>query len=303
MTTQIKLISFYNGFNYYDNFIIKLLKKYEINYEYSENNAEILFVGSFIKENDVEYIKNFIGKKILYITEPIDVCYKYTYELFKNDIFDIVFGCINENMEKKYHKYPLYIEYSYGHYLNDTYKNSNIKVLHEDLENKKFCTLINTHDRFNTRSKIYNLLKDIDKIDCPSLLFNNMTNQELNNIGNVSFINKYLFNLCSENTKCEFNGYITEKLMNCCLGGSIPIYFGSFDEIDEKIFNKDRIIFYDPYNYESIKKTHNIVNDLYNDKNKFEIFYKQKVFQDTVYDTIKYLEIKLIEEIKKLFHQ
>ena len=147
-----------------------------------------------------------------------------------------------------------------------------------------------------TRKQIYNLLKNIDNIDCPSNLFNNINNKELNRIGNVKFINKYLFNLCSENTKCEFKGYITEKIMNCCLSGSIPIYFGYFDSIDEKIFNKNRIIFYDPYDNNSLINAVNFINNLYIDKNKLNIFYKQNIFTNEALNVITDLENELVNK-------
>lgn len=299
---NIKIISFWKGFDYQNNCITGLLNKYSIKYKYNSNEPEILFIGSFVKDNEIDYIRNFDGIKILYITEPIDVCYINTYELFKNNIFDIVFGCISNDIEKNYFKYPLYIMYSYDYYLNKKYADINEKILNENLEQKKFCTLINTHDRFKTRSEIYNLLKNINDIDCPSILFNNMSNQELNSIGNIKFINKYLFNLCPENTKCEFNGYITEKLMNCCLSGSIPIYYGSFDKIDEKIFNKDRIIFFDPYEQESIDKASKYVEELFNNKEKLNDFYKQKVFNDEAYDTINNMEMNLMDNLKLFFN-
>lgn len=299
---KIKIISFWEGFDNKNNFIINLLNKNNINNEYSDENPEILFVGSFVNKCDYDYIKDFKGIKILYISEPIDVMYILTFELFKSDIFNIVFGCISNNIEKKYFKYPLYIDYSYNYYLNDSYKDININILNDDIEKKNFCTLINTHDRYNTRTKIYNKLKNIDKIDCPSILFNNMNNNELNSIGNIKFINRYLFNLYPENTKCQFKGYITEKLMNCCLSGSIPIYFGSFDEIDEQIFNKERIIFYNPYENNFEYKIYEFVNQLYNDKNKLKIFYEQPVFSKNARNIIENMEINLINEIKTIFY-
>lgn len=301
MTIKITFISFWKDFDNKDNIITYLLKKYKIDYIFSDDKPEILFVGSFVKENEIEYIEKFEGKKILNISEPIDVVYKNVYILFKKNIFDMVFGCIQNESLKNYYKYPLYNWYACG--ANNTYININKNVFNENLEQKKFCTLINRHDNYNTRTKIYNLLNKIDKIDCPSKLFNNMTNQELNSIGNVKFINKYLFNLCPENAKCEFDGYITEKLMNSCLSGAIPIYFGHFDDLDEKIFNKNRIIFFNPTNDKSIENAVNVIIELVNCKNKMEKFYKQPIYCDEAMDTLKYLEINLTNGFKKIFQE
>lgn len=291
---KICLISFWGNFDYNNNAITNLLKKYNIEFKISQiDEADILFVGSFVNEKDYDFVLNFKNIKILWISEPIDVMYKYTYKLFKENIFNLVFGCIENNISMGYYKYPLYILYAYNQYENNEFENINNQMDLIDLENKKFCTLINSHDKFDTRKNMYNQLKQISYIDCPGQLFNNCSNTELNSIGNVKFINKYLFNLCPENTKCEFNGYITEKLMNCCLASTIPIYFGPFDEIDEKIFNKERIIFFNPYSTESIIKTSIFVSNLYADKIALKNFYDKKIFNNSTYDTIKNLELEL----------
>ena len=89
-------------------------------------------------------------------------------------------------------------------------------------------------------------------------------------------IRKFKFNICPENYSTSIKGYITmnlskqswdkelfsgtlveentEKIMNCCLVGAIPIYFGSFNDIYSKIFNKNRILFYNPDDIDSIEK-------------------------------------------------
>ena len=51
-----------------------------------------------------------------------------------------------------------------------------------------------------------------------------------------------------------YNGYITEKLMDCCLGGAIPIYAGWFDEYDAQIFNKTELYFIIPRMNHPMKK-------------------------------------------------
>ena len=43
-------------------------------------------------------------------------------------------------------------------------------------------------------------------------------------------------------------GYVTEKIMDCCISGCIPIYCGKLDNIDKNIFNIKRILFYESDN-------------------------------------------------------
>lgn len=45
-----------------------------------------------------------------------------------------------------------------------------------------------------------------------------------------STLNRFKFNICFEN--CEFPGYVTEKIFDSFLAGSIPIYYGAPDILD-----------------------------------------------------------------------
>ena len=179
-------------------------------------------------------------------------------------------------------------------------KVKNLRISLSDLSNKKFCCLIATHDTKNTRTFIYDKLKDINEITCPSNLFNNCSNEELNTIGNVEYIKQFKYNICSENCLTNIEGYITEKILNCTLAGTIPIYCGSFDEIDEKIFNKNRILLYDPNNEESINNIRNIVISLENNNEQFNNFYRQDVFCTDAHEVILQFEKDLQDKINSL---
>ena len=64
-------------------------------------------------EEVIKIKKNINCKKILYITEPIEhfAHYNTSYKLLCENFFDAIYGCINNNIEKKYVKYPLYTIY------------------------------------------------------------------------------------------------------------------------------------------------------------------------------------------------
>jgi hypothetical protein len=287
----------WQNYDYYNNFLTENLKNY---YEYSNinNNIDFFISGPFINNENYDIIKNKNCIKILYITEPIEINSPYSlcYDLYKNNIFNIIIGCVENNLNSI--KYPLYINnviHLEKNIFNDI--NNYVKICSLD---KKFCTLINTHDIWNTRTPIYNKLINIANIDCPSILFNNCSNEELNNIGNKEFIKKFLFNICSENTLTNIPGYITEKLMNCCQGGAIPIYCGWFDETDEKIFNRNRILFYDPNNEESINNIYIKIKELMEDNNKLNDFYRMDVFMESAYDTCQIMYNNLFDKLNSL---
>ena len=293
------IIGMWQSYDYANNFFVNYLNNICIYVNKNNKNIDFLISGPFINEEDYNYILNNKFKyKILFISEPIESNnYQLCYKLYQQNIFDIIIGCteqINNNV-----KFPLYINYVLD-YEKHFFNKINEYAINNNLKDKRFCSLINTHDNWNTRTPIYNKIKDLGKIDCPSLLYNNCSNVELNRLGNPKFISNYLFNICSENTLTNIKGYITEKLVNCCNGGAIPIYCGWFDDIDSKIFNKNRILFYDPNCIKSINKVYLKIKSLMDDKEELNIFYKQNIYMDSAYDTIKNMDSNLMNMFKNL---
>ena len=293
---RIKFINFWADFNYENNFITDLLKKYNIDYVIVNDNIDYLFVGSFINNlNDVDIINSYPPdtKKILFISEPIEIYYPITYNLFINDKFNYVFGSINnlyKNNKQIHFKFPLYMLY-FDYKNSNLYLDVNNYVLNQYIYSKQIICLINSHDSRNSRTPIYmNLLRKGININCPGKLFNNSSNEELNLIGKQEYLKKFIFNICPENTKTLPKGYITEKLLQSCIAGCIPIYCGSFDDIDEKIFNKNRILFYDYDSEESVNYCCLQVLYLINNYSILENFYKQPPFIDTALNTLINLE-------------
>jgi hypothetical protein len=208
------------------------------------NETNVLIIGSTITYEECEITKDYEGLRILFLSEPISklsAC-QITNKMFENNMYSGVFGCISNNCEKSWVKYPIY-KYAFSHNEN-SFIEVNEYVKNCDINEKRVCFMANRHDWGNTRAPIYNLISQFAFIDCPGKLLNNCSNEEINTIGNVEYAKKYLFNICSENFISSYQpGYITEKLMNACMGGAIPIYFGELDKVDEKIFNRNRILF------------------------------------------------------------
>jgi hypothetical protein len=261
---------------------------------------EILIVDVRLNENEYEKIFTIPHyKPLLVITEPIywfgtvgSSC-KYSYKAFVENKFTYLLGCINHDPKNGRYKYPLYMfipsfdfkNKQYFMQINDFVKNTNMSQLND----KKFNILINKWD-VKTRTCIYDHLKTIGHIDCPGKLFNNCSNEEMNRVGKVKYLQNYKFNICSENFDTKnVPGYITEKLMECCLGGAIPVYAGWFDEYDERILNKNRIIFYNSDDKQSIEYAYYKVKFLMENPEMLLSFYNQPVFCETAYDTIQEL--------------
>jgi hypothetical protein len=294
---KYSLISFWHLFDYENNFITKDILKDHTYIDFKNSDAlkdiDLLIINCFINDENYNLIKSLKCKKILLITEPMG-SNGWLNKLFNEKDCDIVSGCINNDVINGRYKYPLYL---WPHYLN--FKDSNVfKITNQfikncNLDEKDFCCLINRHDVGNTRTPIYNYLKDLGHITCPSHLFRNTSSEELDKLGNGEYIKKFKFCICPENQIYTAPGYITEKLLNACLGGAIPIYFGWFDDIDAKIFNKNRILMFDPRENETLENVHKKIKELLINKDKFEEFYRQDVFMDTAFETCLMMENNL----------
>ena len=264
---------------------------------YFNNNKKYLIIGPYVTLQDFQQIKSIdYDIKILVIFEPIQYVehYKLCYNIFQNykkyNLY--LFGCVENKPEIQQFKFPLYMMERFPIYNNPTkyFLETNQYIQNTDILSKKFCCLINSWDPENHREKIYNILTNIDSINCPGILLNNCSNNELNKIGKTKYINQFIFNICSENYDNTLKGYITEKLMDCCLGGAIPIYAGSFDEYDEQIFNKNRIIFYNSQEEKSYIEVYKKIKSLFDNKDKLIEFYKQPVFCENASKIIQDLE-------------
>lgn len=101
------------------------------------------------------------------------------------------------------------------------------KITLEAAEDRKFCSIVASNGVPN-RLDIVNTLSVIDNIDCYGSAFNNRSDRN-----KIDIIKDYNFNICYENS--IGTGYVTEKLFEALLAGTVPIYWGS--EFCHKDFN------------------------------------------------------------------
>jgi len=121
-----------------------------------------------------------------------------------------------------------------------------------------FSSLVSSHAPY-PRKELFSLLRRVGRVDAPGAAFHNMEwpedipgNTHLD--GKLTFLSRYRFNICPENSRTRGSGgYTTEKLTQALMAGSIPIYWG--DSIDEEVFNPARVIIFDGYNEESVVST------------------------------------------------
>lgn len=164
-------------------------------------------------------------------------------------------------------------------------------------QNRKFCSMVASHDSNGLRTKLFNLLNCISNIDSGGMLLKN--NDDINKLYNndkIRFIENYKFNICLENS--DRLGYVTEKIFHSIIAGCLPIYWGGDNLAEKSILNQERILYLDPSNMNQI---FNKVEELYNSPKLLLDFYNQGVFlkgaAEHIYDTL----IQLEEKVKAIF--
>lgn len=275
---------------------VYFIDEYCKSHQYTDNydEASFIIIGSFFNKKTISIVNSLKCKKLIFITEPWKYSSSHLKRLVERQKYDKLIGCVSQSDKRI--KFPLYLmDFNFAEENKFISVNNYVKSC--DFNSKQFCCLINRHDEYNTRTKIYEKIKNIDKIICPGKLFNNTSNEELEKMGKIEYLKKFKFNICPENSYID--GYITEKLFHCCLAGSIPIYYGGFDDIDAKVFNKNRILFYDSTD-SSIDEIYNKINFFLENNDEFEKFYRQDVFCETAFETCVGLNNDLINYFDSL---
>lgn len=216
-------------------------------------------------------------KKLFYTGENVDRFPEYND--YCEGIVDLSIGFDYMNKEN-YQRFPLWMEYFFAPVLNH-------KKIHEvfsefvnkDIcrdEDKKFAVMVSRHDEGNSRAAIFNSLSQIGQVDSGGQFLKN-TNalQEEFADDKGRFIGQYKFNICPENSNRE--GYVTEKVFEAIKSNTIPIYWGSNNNPEPDVLNKDAILFYD--GPESLPALNRQVEELHNNPKLYKEFMAQPKFQ------------------------
>lgn len=213
---------------------------------------------------------------------------------------DMAIGFKYENRvnNSNYVRYPLWLFYYFGFILDKEIIKEKVKWFNErHSTNKKFCSLIASHDDTGIRKEIYDIVNTISEIDCPGRLFHN--DDSLKNYFNdnkVEYLNDYMFNICPENV--DSSGYVTEKIFECFAAGVVPIYWGSDGTPEPECINMEAVIVYDKNNKNEML---NKIRTLYENKEEYNSFIMKDKLLPTAVDYIYERNILLKKNIEQLF--
>jgi len=164
----------------------------------------------------------------------------------------------------------------------DNYKQIEIK------DKSKFCAYMYSYD-LKYRVDMFKLISSYKKVDAlgkscnPNIKNRNQTSRVINNEKEtyndiaVKLYQNYKFVLALENG-VEI-GYVTEKILNPILAGSIPIYQGPSDIFN--IFNKKRMIYIPDFKKEKDLIEH--IRKIDNDDNLYRQIIEENIFVDDSY--------------------
>jgi hypothetical protein len=212
----------------------------------------------------------YTGENVERFPEYIDQC---------KDIVDIAVG-FDYKDEDHYHRFPLWIDYSFDPFFDSKMIKEKIaRFVNKDLcadKDKKFTSLVCGHDKNNIRTNLFNSLSEIDRVASAGKYLNN-TNElkEIFNDDKLKFIGCYKFNICPENT--NRTGYVTEKVFDAIKSNTIPIYWGSNNNPEPDVLNKDAILFYD--GPESLAGLNKQIEELHRNPRLYTEFLNQPRFQ------------------------
>lgn len=127
------------------------------------------------------------------------------------------------------------------------------RALHSQHLKDKFCILaFIKDDRLGLRSRCMQACQKIDFVhSCGQLHHNsdllwNDNGKRLQDPYGAKARNfpSFQFNICIENS--SISGYVSEKLFDAMVNGTVPIYCGCDNRPNPKVFNQQAILFWDP---------------------------------------------------------
>ena len=154
--------------------------------------------------------------------------------------------------------------------LNNTYFSLYRNEVINSSKKKKFCAALISNNFITDgfRIKFINELNNYKRIDMGGK-YNNNIGRAIEN--KIEFLKSYKFSISMENT--EGNGYISEKIVDSFLAGTIPIYYGDY-MIDEYINPKTYILI---RGEKDMLKKIEYIKRIDNDENLYISILKEKV--------------------------
>ena len=206
---------------------------------------------------------------------------------------DYAIGFDNINYLDRYFRKTTLIwnfESKYLNIKNKDFMNSRYNSYKSKIK-KKFCGAVISNGKFTDGFRI-KFIKEINKykkVDMGGKFMNNVGGPLRNK---TEFLSSYKFSIAMENT--EGQGYISEKILDSLIAGTIPIYYGGY-MIDEFINPKSIILI---RNEKDMKNKIEYIKKIDNDDELYKKIINEKLFiDDNLPRLIKKEKIKFFDHI------
>jgi hypothetical protein len=246
-------------------FVAVLSQRFEITID-NENPKYLIFGDNNFGNNNLRYDPNKVTK-IFYTGEnqrPWDYQCQYaiSFDHLEND---------------RMYRLPLYVVYDLDNLINRIPSYVTHKRHEEDIAKKTgFCSFVVRNPNCQKRNEFFNKLNTYKRVDSGGPLYNNIGyvlpygNESMK--AKLGWLPNYKFNMCFENS--SYPGYVTEKIYEAFIGGTIPIYWGSPTvEVD---FNPRAFLNW--YDYKNDDAFLQAIIELDQNEDKYREMYMQPMF-------------------------
>lgn len=227
---------FWGGFNPRDNFLTRAISG-AVEWRLDDDNPDILFFSNF----GVRHLRRRSRIKIFYSGENLVPDFNQCD--YAISAARLQFGARHLYLP------PCLIAYEDSQLLA-------LPPIEPDMARRPFCSFIYSQARVGEGSRLrkefcQELMDTYAHVDCPGRILHNMDAPDLAargdaanwNASKIRFLSRYKFNIAFENSSSP--GYITEKLTDCFLGNTVPIYWGSGGDMSP--FPREAMICADNY--------------------------------------------------------
>lgn len=268
----IQFTDFWQEFDIKSNFWTKILENLDIPYQVVEDDSDILIASCFGSN-----FFNKKSKKKIYWTGENWFRMDYKHQPINKSIielFDYVYS-FDYNQYPNHYRLPLYLIDTIENDINDyniLLRKKSKEKLFIEFNEKGFCTFIQGNGNCKFRNDYFNLLNTISKVDSYGSLFNN-TGQILNREQKIEKSKRYKFSLAFENS--EYDGYVSEKIIDAFKSDIIPIYWGGSKIANE--FNDKSFV---DVNQLGVEKSIKLIQEMNSNFDLYWEYYNQPIVRE-----------------------
>jgi hypothetical protein len=261
---SISFHNFHEGFDVRDNHFVRHLgERYEIKIEKAGEDIQVS--GPFGRE----LLPRIPGKRPLRVFDTAEARDPVS------QVFDIHFGFSPTSIlgPRRWFRYPLWI--GKIDFSNQDPERAVDRLLgpRQVSERPRFCNFIYSNDT-SIRAEFFLRLDRERPVDSVGAVLNNRGHRAPHNGGKLAVLRESVFTIAFENQISP--GYVTEKLIDPLIAGSIPIYWGAREALTD--FNPDAFI-YAP-DFPDMDRLVRHVLELAGDRERLEVMATAPIFRD-----------------------